>query len=486
MGLTRLGRHVIPSRTSPAAQPSRPHLFNQKLSVPSDTFTLMIDERVSALDADATLTAVEANEAAIRAAEADRLLLAAHWADLHGCLSRASGRALPGSERLIRLGGIGTPEVAEFAPAELGVSLGLSAGAAGALIADALDLRHRLPRLWSRVRAGEVGPWAARVVARAVHGASLEAAAAADRRVAPFAHAKSAGQLEGIALAAVIAADPEQAEQRRQAAENALGVWVGRGNDSGVRDIFIRTTARDAIWFDAAIDRVADGLGALGDTSTKDVRRGRAVGVLADPQAALDLFDEAAAGSGERCDVEPKSADRRRAVDSRPDATLYVHVSADTVAGDSHVARVEGVGPIVAEQVREWLGGCHVTVKPVLDLAGLAPVDAYEVPDRMREAVFLRSPTDVFPFATGDARRSDLDHTIAYTPTDRGGPPGQTRTANLGPHRRFSHRVKTHAGWRVRQLAEGVFLWRTPHGRHFLVDQVGTTRIDRMDSTSAA
>ncbi len=56
---------------------------------------------------------------------------------------------LPGSEQLVRFGGAGTPGVAEFAPAELGVVLATSTHAAERLVADALDLRHRLPQLWA-------------------------------------------------------------------------------------------------------------------------------------------------------------------------------------------------------------------------------------------------------------------------------------------------------------------------------------------------
>jgi hypothetical protein len=154
-----------------------------------------------------------------------------------------------------------------------------------------------------------------------------------------------------------------------------------------------------------------------------------------------------------------------------------VHISTDALAGDG-VARVEDVGPIVASQVREWLGRTDVKVTPVLDLAGVAPVDAYEIPDRMREAVFLRSPTDVFPRAARASRTMDCDHTKPYVPMSRGGPPGQTRPENLGPHARFHHRLKTHGRWLVRQIADGVFLWRAPHGRHFLVDQSGTVALD--------
>ncbi len=73
------------------------------------------------------------------------LQTAAHWADLHSELARATSPLLPGSEQLVRFGGAGTPGVAEFAPAELGVVLATSTTAAERLVADALDLRHRLP-----------------------------------------------------------------------------------------------------------------------------------------------------------------------------------------------------------------------------------------------------------------------------------------------------------------------------------------------------
>jgi hypothetical protein len=107
---------------------------------------------LSLLDADGLLSAAEDNERALRAAEARGLEIAAAWAGLHGVLDDPGrSAALPGAERLVRLGGDGTPEVAEFAPAELGAVLGVSPGAAAALVADALDLRHRPTAIWCRV-----------------------------------------------------------------------------------------------------------------------------------------------------------------------------------------------------------------------------------------------------------------------------------------------------------------------------------------------
>ena len=162
-------------------------------------------------------------------------------------------------------------------------------------------------------------------------------------------------------------------------------------------------------------------------------------------------------------------------MDARPPVTLYLHLSQESFTRDEHgVARFEGQGPVTVEQVRRWLGHCQVTVKPVIDLADQGPVDGYEVPDRLREAVQLRSPLDVFPYATGLGRRKDADHTIAYVDPDHGGPPGQTALDNLGPMVRRNHRIKTHTRWQVKQVSNGVFVWRSPHGRLFLVDHTGT------------
>ncbi len=45
---------------------------------------------------------------------------------------------------------------------------------------------------------------------------------------------------------------------------------MGQSNDHGIKDIWIRTETPAAIWFDVAVDRAADPLGSLGDTSSKD------------------------------------------------------------------------------------------------------------------------------------------------------------------------------------------------------------------------
>ncbi|MDQ3664127.1 MAG: hypothetical protein M3353_05640 [Actinomycetota bacterium] len=118
-------------------------------------------------------------------------------------------------------------------------------------------------------------------------------------------------------------------------------------------------------------------------------------------------------------------------------------------------------------------------MKPVILPEAMTPVDSYEIPDRFREAVHLMTPADVFPFSANTSRNQDLDHSVPYVAPDKGGPPGQTRIGNLGPFVRFHHRVKTHGRWQVKQPYPGIFIWRSPHGRYFVVDHTGTRRIPK-------
>lgn len=465
---------------------------------------------VGGLDADGVLSYVASMRELADRAETQIISAAARYADLHGHLdgpAEAVGVSLPGMERLVELGGDGTPVVAEFAAAELGAVLAMSPYGAGQLIGDALDLRHRLPRLWARVLAGQVRPWVARKTAQATRPLSLDAALLVDTKVAPWAHSLSWGRLEHVVVAAIIVADPAAAVIAAEEAAQARGVWVGRSSDHGVKDIFIRTDAPAAIWFDAAIDRIADGLGLLGDPSSQQTRRAEAVGVIAHPQQALDLYDQAATIAGpdpndpatddtDNDDSEPcadtdagavvvagtSPPGRRRLVASRPPAVLYVHVGAEALTRDrAGVARFEGVGPISTDQATRFLRHCHVTVRPVIDLPTMAPVDAYEVPDRLREAVHLRSPVDTFPYATNTSRGKDIDHTEAYRDPDLGGPPDQTRLDNLAPMTRFHHRIKTHSRWHVTQASNGVLIWTSPHHRHYLVDNTGTHTLNQVE-----
>src|SRR5262245_6063377 len=100
-------------------------------------------DQLEAMSEDQVLEFAGACAETARRAEVDLLHAAYQWAVVHSAdrLDPAE-TAKPGRERARRFGGAGTPEVTEFAAAELGARIGRSPYVARALVADALDLRH--------------------------------------------------------------------------------------------------------------------------------------------------------------------------------------------------------------------------------------------------------------------------------------------------------------------------------------------------------
>src|SRR6266508_2409259 len=295
--LTPQRRRAVISRCSPSVNDPDSPLKQGKLSDRVDRVDHMFDGDLSELDPDAALAVAADFRAVADRAETRLLEVAAHWADLYPVVDpvfdRPDNVILPGMEQTTVYGGDGCPEVAEFAPVEFGAALGLSSTAACALIGDALALRHRLPKTWARVRAGQVQPWRARKIAVATHRLTRAAAALVDARVAPIADTVTTYRLDRIVAAAVLDADPDRAQAAADTHAADRGVWVGRDDLHGSKTVFVKAAAGDVLRLDATTDRIADLLAHLGDTSTKDQRRAKAIGWIADPQAALDLYDAA-------------------------------------------------------------------------------------------------------------------------------------------------------------------------------------------------
>ncbi|GAB3832964.1 DUF222 domain-containing protein [Kribbella italica] len=485
---------------------------------------------VAELDVAETLAAVARVHAVKLAAEAELLGLAVHYADLcPGPDSIPAAESIPGSEQSKVYGGPGCPGIGDFAPAEFGVVTDRSAGAAARYLGQALALRHRLPLTWAQVQSGHAAAWKACTIATASAGLSLEAASIVDHRVFSIVDSVTPLRLANIVKAASWQADPDQARAEAEAKARERGVWAGRSDEHGTTTLFIRAATGEVIRLDATITQIAEALAAQGDTGTVDQRRARAVGVLADPELACKLLTVsqqllattttststgAAAVTPPVPAAEPGSVDERgqgggqvslasltgtlaslrdstgsadwtdstdRADGSTPPRSprlprartvLYVHVAEQTLATGEGVVRVEGYGPVLTSRLAEVLGHDQIIVRPVIDLNDTLSVDAYEIPDRIRQHVKLRYPVEQFPFGVATTTNStDLDHVTAFDPT---GPPGQTSTSNLVPLRRYSHRLKTHGNWKVRRLDADTLEWTTPHGYTLLVDHSGT------------
>ncbi|MBA3783859.1 MAG: HNH endonuclease, partial [Nocardioides sp.] len=166
--------------------------------------------------ASAVLAFARSSRVAADRAEAELLVAACEWADLHPAesVSDAAAFLIPGgSEHEEPVAGPGAPLVAEFCIAEFGAVLGISTVAAKQLIGQAIELRHRLPRLWRRVQSGELPAWRARRIAETtIHAAlSREAASYVDAQLAPFAHRTSTSAVDRLVDAAIARFDPARA-----------------------------------------------------------------------------------------------------------------------------------------------------------------------------------------------------------------------------------------------------------------------------------
>jgi hypothetical protein len=449
-----------------------------------------------ALGPAALLASIRSARTAEDAAAAQQLDLAARWADLHPpeSIHTAASFTVAGCEHEEPIAGPGTPLVAEFCVAELGTVLGITSVSAKKLIGHALELRHRLPRLWAQVHAGRVPAWRARAVAEAtIHSApalTVEAAAFVDAQVAAVAGKIGPAQLDRLVAETIKRYDLADADPAADPEDGYLHVDPRHVTIHG-QDVHFAGTVR----LEAEVD-LADGLDlhqalahgaavqkALGSLESLDARRAKALGDLARTQTALDLHDS----------VGGRAVGEERAGVSRPDlptareVVLHAHFDA-TTAGDTVVfgptGRLEeGQRLVLLDQLRSWCGDSRtkVTVAPVIDLNEPKSAPGYDLPYRIREHVILRDRTCVFPFCARPARGCDVDHVIEFDhdAEAEGRPqPGPTHTDNLGALCRFHHRLKTHSPWRYEMTAPGVFEWTSPHGHRYRRDRTGTTALD--------
>lgn len=388
-------------------------------------------------------------------ARAEREILASayQWAVLHhpdraaAVSTRARAHARPA-------GADGTPLITEYAAAAFGARIQTSPYGARRLIADAVDIQHRLPRLQRGIDDGRTAVRCARHVAEATRELTGEQARWVDDEVADIADGRLAWKrFTGIVEGKVAAAAPELARAKELAAARERGIRLSRHNEHGIGTLTIRDHITALLGAVAGIDATAAALEERMPDLSRSDRRLAAFALLTNPQAHPDL------------DTGPV----------KPKVRIDLHVTPD-----SPIARWEGRGPVTTAWVKDMIAhiGGQVRVAPVIDLANQAPVDAYEIPAALRHAVHLIHGGDVFPFAPNTSQAMDLDHNVPWAQG------GETSTANLGPLTRTHHRIKTHhvedgSKWECRQPFPGIVVWRDPYGAIYVVDHTGTRKLGR-------
>ena len=352
------------------------------------------------------------------------------------CGVRPGRRVGDGRERAVVLGGEGCPEIAEFAVAEFGVVVGVSPGVGRQIIADGLALRHRFPRIWAQVQAGEATAWKACQIVRCCGKLDLQGAAYVDRRVAPVVDTISPYRLDKIVAAAKKQADPGLAETDAAEAAAERGVFVGRGDGHGNKTIYIKAAAGGVNRYNAAIAAIAEALKTFGDTRPVQHRRAEAVGIISDPAFTQELLTQARAqGAAAGHDNAPPQA----APQTEADPTMDVRAGADPAAdaqgeadailhvraGADVAATSEATIKAADERVRSG-SGTFVTA----DGAGFAWVDVAcaDGEDDLLEPSDPREPVGPMedPWLEASGLR-DLD--LPVDPYDGRSPDPRTRTA---------------------------------------------------------
>jgi hypothetical protein len=362
------------------------------------------------------------------------------------------------AEQLTYHGAQGTPPVAEYLSLEISALLGMAPGSGACLIGRVLNCVYRHPLLWDAVQARTVR-WnrAVDVIEDVTSaGLSLEAAHKVDQRITPLLMTMPRARTRRILAGLIALADPAQARSREEASRDQRGVsfFAAAGSTTHLTG---RLDLSDAIALDDTLGRLATTLATLGDTDSLDIRRASAMGILADPARALTMLTDGTDTGASRI------------------TEVILHLAPEALTDGSLVGRAEGHGPLARETWIDLVGHDRFVIRPLVDLNAIAPIDAYEIPDRIRNAVTMRSPVDMFPYGNQPARRCDLDHTEPYDHSSSR-PPGQTRIDNLAPLTRKPHRAKTAGHWRVTQYEGGWLEWVSPAGYRYATGPYGTLR----------
>ncbi len=173
----------------------------------------------------------------------------------------------------------------------------------------------------------------------------------------------------------------------RGVATDGADDWAGTSHLEVTGDTLDLTVFHDLVCEQAAQ------LKALGDTDTLEVRKAKAVGVIANRQATLDLGT--LLGHDGQSPAAPAAARAARGQDQAlpppvPDRPARARQRQRRRAG---FGTVERFGPATIARIKDWAGRSRVTIQPVLDMTRTDAVDAHDPPAWMRELVILRDRT---------------------------------------------------------------------------------------------
>jgi len=230
-------------------------------------------------------------------------------------------------------------------------------------MSDVLDLRHRLPRIWARVEALEIPSFRARRIAQATTGLSKAAAAHVDAELAPVAGSCGTRRIDRAIAEAKASVDPESVADAEEQAKACWGVSLshgpvdGPGAWAGTSWLEAAGDTLDLTRFHDLVCEVAEQLRLDGDDSPLEIRKARALGVIADRHHGLD--PRRGRGDGGR-------------------TRLYLHVNVADLDTPGALGTAERLGPVTLAKIRHWLQHSRATIVPVLDPGARRSLDRHD------------------------------------------------------------------------------------------------------------
>lgn len=343
----------------------------------------------------------------------------------------------------------------EFADDEVAARLRISRVAASVRIRMGCGLT-RLPTTSAALSTGRIDVNRARVVAEETAPLDRAGAGEVDVAVAGDLDRLSPRQLRASVQRAVVAVDPDQAEQRVERAQAERRVVITPAED-GMADLYARLPALDALAIGAALTAAARSGKARpepGDERTMDQRRADALVAPFARALATGVLD---------------GAQQTRLARHRGEfVALQVTVAASTLLGHDDVpAQLAGYGPITAEVARAIAPDARwrrILTDPVSGAVLDVGADTYRPSVAAQRHVEVRDVLCQHPGCGWPAMRCDLDHVVPF-------PEGKTCPDNLTPRCRRHHRFKHSGQTRVeRDDSDGSTTWTMPTGHSYRIE----------------
>jgi hypothetical protein len=350
-------------------------------------------------------------------------------------LAALDGRALDWSGK----------ESVDYTEEQVGAALRLSPGTAATRLEVGRTLVEQLPGTLAMLERGEITYLHAKKLAGAVADLDPKATATVEERVLRRAAQQTVGQFGSAVARAVIAADPREADERRDDAVEQRRVVMTPVTD-GMAVLWALLPAEGAALIKAVLDSLAAAK-APGETRTADQRRA---------DCLVDVFARVV-GDPEL----PQQHGRRAAV--------QVTVALSTLLScDENPAELDGYGPITAQAARriaadETSTWQRLVTDPVNGQLVELGRSTYRPPRDLADYVRARDRRCVFPGCRRSARHCEIDHADPWCTG------GHTCEHNLHPLCTRHHHAKHNAGWQVRRLDDGSFRWTAPTGHIHIV-----------------